>query len=238
MLADIALVIGAYLLGAVPYMLLLGRAKGFDLSQEGDLHMALWRKIGRLEGLSGVLVDVLKGAIPIIIGFIFHFSLTVIASAAVAAIAGQMWPVFKRFDGERGNSTGLGIVIALPVGLTLTGSPQAWLVLLIAAIPALTGFGIRTIPRFMTPDQTVNERFMLGGPPSRSLPLGNAIGFAIAPMASWCLKQPIEMTLGLVAIFVAIMARRLTVGLRADLKTATNVKSILINRLLYDRSYL
>ena len=33
MLADIALVIGAYLLGAVPYMLLLGRAKGFDLSQ-------------------------------------------------------------------------------------------------------------------------------------------------------------------------------------------------------------
>jgi len=46
------------------------------------------------------------------------------------------------------------------------------------------------------------------------------------------------MTLGLAAIFVAIMVRRLTVGLGADLKTTTNVRSILINRLLYDRSYL
>ena len=68
MLADIALVIGAYLLGSVPYMILLSRAKGVDLSQEEDLHIALWRKVGRLAGLSGVLVDVLKGVIPIIIG--------------------------------------------------------------------------------------------------------------------------------------------------------------------------
>ena len=70
--ADVALVMGAYLLGSLPYMLLLGRARGFDLSQEEDLHMALWRKVGRLEGFSGVLVDILKGVIPIIIGIIFE----------------------------------------------------------------------------------------------------------------------------------------------------------------------
>ena len=73
---------------------------------------------------------------------------------------------------------------------------------------------------------------------SNSLPLGVAVGLVLAPLSSWCLQQPVEMTLGLLALFVAIIVRRLTVGLRADLKTATNVRSILINRLLYDRSYL
>ena len=236
--ADVALVIGAYLLGSLPYMLLLGRARGFDLSQEEDLHMALWRKVGRREGLSGVLVDVLKGVIPIIIGIILDFHLAIIVSAGVAALAGQMWPVFRKFDGERGNTTGLGVLLTLTLGLTLTEAPHAYLVLVIALIPTIIGFLIRTVPRFMASGQTLSERFMLGGPASNSLPLGIAIGFAVAPLSSWCLKQPLEMTLGLAAIFVAIMVRRLTVGLGADLKTTTSVRSILINRLLYDRSYL
>lgn len=236
--ADVALIIGAYLLGSLPYMLLLGRARGFDLSQEEDLHMALWRKVGRLEGFSGVLVDVLKGVIPIIIGIILDFHLAITVSAGVAALAGQMWPIFRRFDGERGNTTGLGVILTLTLGLTLTEAPHAYLVLVIALIPTIIGFLIRTVPRFMASGQTLSERFMLGGPASNSLPLGIAIGFTAAPLSSWCLKQPLEMTLGLAAIFVAIMVRRLTVGLGADLKTTTNVRSILINRLLYDRSYL
>jgi len=88
--ADMALVIGAYLLGSLQYMILLGRAKGIDLSQEEDLHIALWRKVGRLEGFSGILVDVLKGVIPVLVGFIFDFHLAVIALAGVAAVAGQI----------------------------------------------------------------------------------------------------------------------------------------------------
>ena len=232
MLVDIALVVGAYLLGSLPYMLLLSRARGIDLSEEKDLHIALWRKVGRIEGLSGMLVDVLKGVIPIVLGFTFNFRLVVIVSAGVAAVIGQMWPVFQRFDGEKGNTTGIGMV------LTLTAASHAHLVLLAFIIPALIGAGIRTVPRFIAPDQTLSERLKLGGPVSQSLPLGMAIGFTLAPLASWCLNQPLEMTLALAALFVAIMARRLTAGLGADLKTATNVISILINRLLYDRSYL
>jgi hypothetical protein len=47
------------------------------------------------------------------------------------------------------------------------------------------------------------------------------------------------MTWAFLAAFVAIIIRRLTAGLGEDLKTATtSIRSILINRLLYDRSYL
>ena len=238
LLADIALVISAYLLGSLPYMLLLGRARGVDLSQEDDLHMALWRKVGRLEGLSGVLVDMLKGVIPIVVGFAFHLHLAAIAASGVAAVAGQMWPVFRKFDGEKGNTTGIGVIIALTMELTATESPLAYLVFIIFAIPVLIGIGVRTVPRFMASGQTLSDRFKFGGPSSNSMPLGFAVGFAAAPLGSWCLGQPIEMTLALAAMFVAIMVRRLTAGLSADLKTATDVRSILINRLLYDRSYL
>ena len=229
---NVVLIIGAYLLGSTPYMAIIARTKGLDPSQEKDLHDALWRKAGRLTGLSGVLVDILKGIIPIIIGFIFNFSLAITVAAGVAAIIGQMWPIFQKFDGERGNSTGLGMVTSASIVY------NAHMILIIASIPALAGFLIRTVPRFMTHDQTLNERLMLGGPQSRSLPLGIIIGFAIAPLISLGFQYPLEMTLGLAAAFIAIVLRRLTADIRADLKTATDVKSILINRLLYDRSYL
>src|SRR4030042_1494475 len=105
LLAYIALVVGASLLGSLPYMMLLGRAKGVDLSKEEDLHIALWHKMGRLESLSGVLVDMLKGVIPIIIGFVFNFPLAVTAAAGVAAVLAHMWPVFRKLRGDKAHNT-------------------------------------------------------------------------------------------------------------------------------------
>jgi hypothetical protein len=238
LLANIALVVGAYLLGSLPYMILLGRAHGIDLSHEEDLHMALWNKAGRLYGLSGIVVDALKGVIPIVVGFSFHLDLAAITASGVAAVTGQMWPVFRKFDGEKGNTTGIGFVIALTAYLTATISPLAYIVFIIFAIPILIGGGIRTVPRFMAPGQTLNERLMLGGPISNSMPLGMLIGFAAAPLASAILGQPPEMTWAFRAVLVVIIIRRLTAGLRKDLKTATtSVGTILLNRFLYDRSY-
>lgn len=239
MLLDIALIVGAYLFGSIPYMLLLGRARGFDLSQEEDLHIATWHKVGRLEGLSGIVVDILKGVLPIVIGFTCGFSLPVTVAAGVAGVFGQMWTIFHKFDGEKGNSSGAGMILTLTMFLTATTSPLAYWVFIITAIPGLTGFFIRTIPRIMATGQTAKERNVFGGPVSNSLPLGMIISFAIAPLASWLLNQPLEVTIGLLVLFVAIAIRRLTARLGADLKAPrTSIGSILTNRLLYDRSYL
>lgn len=236
--ADIALIIGAYLLGSLPYMTLLARAYGIELSHEEDMHLAVWSRVGRLWGLSGVVVDALKGVIPVIIGFSFHLHLVAIAASGVAAVAGQMWPVFRKFDGEKGNTPGIGFIIALTSYLTATVSPLAYLVFVIFAIPILIGGLIRTLPRFIAPGQTLNQRLMLGGPMSNSLPLGMLTGFALAPIASACLRQPQEMTWAFLVVFVIIMIRRLTAGLSKDLKTTTTgVGTILLNRFLYDRSY-
>lgn len=238
MLADIALLIGAYLIGSFPYMLLLGRAKGIDLAQEYDSHMALWSKVSRLAGLSGVIVDMLKGVIAVLIGFFLGYRLVIVAAAGVAAVIGQMWPIFQRFDGEKGNTTGGGVILVMTMWLTANGSPLAYWVFIITITPAIIGFLIRTIPRFIASGQTMSERFMLSGPASNSLPLGMLTGFAVTPLASWLLNQPLEMTLGFLAIFLVIVLRRLTAGLRADLSPDASTGNILINRFLYDRSFL
>jgi len=239
LLASGLLIVGAYLFGSFPYMLLLGKARGIDLSQEPDSHQALWSKVGRLEGISGVLVDILKGVIPIAVGFLLNFELAAIAAAGVAALIGQMWPVFEKFDGEKGNTTGAGMILTFTMFLTATTSPLAYWVFILTIIPALTGFFIRTIPRFMSPGQTMDERLKLGGPASNSLPLGMLVAFAVAPLSSWLLNQPVEMTVALLALFILIVLRRLTANLGTDLKEhRTSTGSILLNRFLYDRSHL
>ena len=60
-------IIGAYLYGALPVVYLIGRLRGVDLSKEEDMHISLWRNVGRIEGLMGVTWDVAKGGIAVAI---------------------------------------------------------------------------------------------------------------------------------------------------------------------------
>jgi glycerol-3-phosphate acyltransferase PlsY len=176
-------------------------------------------------GISG---DLLKGIIPVLVGISLGFDLLAVALAGLAAVSGQMWPVFLKFDGEeRGNTVGLGMAGAL-----------AFHPFLIALVPIAIGAGIRTIPRLFNPNQSLNERLKLGGPPSRGLPLGMAVGFFVLPIASWQLAEPVTIIIAYSVLFILLMVRRLTAGLKDDLIATGGVKSILVNRLLYDRSYL
>jgi glycerol-3-phosphate acyltransferase PlsY len=234
LIAEIALIIGAYLIGSFPYMLLRSRAMGINIAHSEDFHLSMWRKVSRLEGISGIAIDVLKGIIPIVIGFVCDFRLAFIAIAGVAVVIGQMWPVFQKFNGEKGNTTGGGIALTL----TLFLGNDALLALYSGIICFAIGFSIRTIPRFVAKGQTMEEKLKLGGPVSNSLPVGMLAGFFVMPLASWLLNQPLEMTLALTGVFVAIAIRRLTANLSKDLKSPrTSTGRILLNRFLFDRSY-
>ena len=224
MWVNIAFVLGSYLLGSAPHLYALGKLRGINL--EGDLHIGLWRRAGRLEGTAGILGDLAKGVIPILVGKCLGFELSIIVLAGLAAVVGQMWPVFLGFDGEKGNSTGAAMAATL--------TPK---VLLLAAVPMLIGVAIRTVPRLLDSTQSVNERLKFGGPPSQSLPLGMGLAFVLLPLISWGLGEPAEITLGCLTLFVLIMVRRLTAGLKEDLGPGANVRSILITRLLLDRSH-
>ena len=230
-LIQIAYLICAYLIGSIPYMLLLSRARGFDLTGEPDFHIAMYRKFGRLEGASGIFVDFAKGIISVLAGYYAHFDLGFVAAAAVVVTCGQMWPVFQKFNGEKGNTTGMGACATMLIAY------GAGMVFYVGIGIMIIGFLVRTIPRFVAA-KTWRERFGFGGPASNSLPLGILLGFATMPALAALMHIRIEIILSLLCIFLVIVIRRLTAGIRHDMKEPRSSKSsILFNRLFFDRSY-
>jgi glycerol-3-phosphate acyltransferase PlsY len=214
---DILFVIGAYLVGSLPQLYLLARLGGYDT--EGDLHMNLWRQGGRLFAAIGLAFDFAKGIIVILVGRTLEMDTAVIALGGLAVVSGQMWPVFFRFDGEKGNTTGLAMVA--------TQTPGAFLVALTPVVIALV---IRTVPRLL------NSEPAIGGRPSLSLPLGVAIAFTVLPLAAWIMGEASVVSWSYVGLLCLIMLRRVTAGLTADLNDGGSKTGIFINRVLYDRS--
>lgn len=225
---DVLLIIGAYLLSAIPVVYLLGRLRGFDLSKEEDMHISLWRKVGRLEGFIGIAWDVVKGGVAVVLLDKFTgYGWGTIAGVGVAMIVGLMWPVFLRGRGEKANTTGLGVSAAF-----------SWQAMPFLLGPILVGILVRTVPRFLAPGQSMSERLKFGGPPSLSLPLGMLFGFGLFPLGCWVMGQPKEVVIGSAIIFVLIVIKRITAGLKEDLEKAPNKTSVVINRALFDRSYI
>jgi glycerol-3-phosphate acyltransferase PlsY len=225
MLVNILWIIGAYLYGAVPVVYLIGRLRGVDLSKEEDMHISLWHKVGRVEGFFGILWDIIKGAIAVlIVDRALHLEAWVVAGVGVAVILGELWPVFLKFRGEKSNTTGMGMAAAL-----------VYKAIPFLLAPIVLGALIRTVPRFFRRGQTMDKRMELGGPPSLSLPLGMFFGFALFPVGCWYCDAGWERTAAGTALFVLIMVKRLTFGLTDDIKREGLKPSILANRLLFDR---
>ncbi|MGB2885725.1 MAG: glycerol-3-phosphate acyltransferase, partial [Dehalococcoidia bacterium] len=197
------------------------------LREHEDMHIALWRNVGRIQGLLGVFLDFAKGAIVVVAARSAGFEPGWVAFAGVAAVAGQMWPVFMKFDGEKGNSIGLAMSATLATKAAL-----------IAMVVMATGLLIRTIPRLRQPNQSASERLKFGGPPSNSLPVGMAVGFAVLPLAAWVMGQPGEVIVAFLGLFALIMVRRATAGISEDLRQPSGKRRMLLNRLLYDRREL
>jgi glycerol-3-phosphate acyltransferase PlsY len=189
----------------------------------------MWFKVGRRWGLFAVLLDILKGVVPILAGLLLQFPLAVTVLAGLAAVCGQMWTVFRKFDGERGNTTGAGMII------TLTFALNGILTLVIAICFVIVGIILRTVTRWRASGATLNERLRFKGSQSMVLPLLVMAGFASCPVTAWLFGLPIEMTLGFLALVLLLLIRRVTAGLRDDLRDGFRW-SVIINRLLYDRS--
>lgn len=223
MLTDAALILGSYLLGSAPHLSFLAKLRNVDL--DGDFHQNLWNRAGKIYGLTGILGEFAKGVIPILVGNGLAFSLTTVAIAGLAAVCGQMWPIFSKFDGEKGNSIALAMVITL--------APKPALIAIISIIIALV---IRVFTRITTKSTSSSDRAIIGGSYSRSLPLGIAIYFFILPLVSWYFGEPAKVIWCFIFLFVLIMIRRLTAGIKDDLKVSDGIKDIIIKRLLYDRA--
>ncbi len=226
MLVNALIILAVYLVAAFPVLNLLARMRGYDISKEDDLHSALWHKVGRVEGFIGITWDIVKGGVAVAIMYLAGLGQVMMAAAGVAAVVGRLWSVFIGWKGEKGNTTSLGVHVAL--------AWQAWPFLF---GPIILGAGIRTIPRMLDSSQPLSERLRFGGPPSNSLPLGMLGGFALFPFGVWVTGQSLPALAAGIAIFILIVVKRVTADVRKDLRDAADKRSIIINRIFLDRSH-
>ncbi len=165
-LTAIALIIFAYLLGSVPFALLIGKGiYGVDVRQRGSGNIGttnVFRVLGKRAGALVFAGDLLKGFIPV------YFSLNlpsylssnfssvenvklVAVLAAGAAIAGHTFPIFLRFKGGKGVATGAGTILALMPTLFFITFAVFWVVLIatrtvsIASLTAVTALCLEVI---------------------------------------------------------------------------------------------
>lgn len=117
----VSLVVAAYAIGMFPTAHMVGRRMGVDPTAEGSGNPGasnVYRLGGRRAGVIVFLVDALKGAVPAGVALLVAGRPEAHA-VWVAAVAGHVWPVTRRFRGGKGVATagGAGLVISPVVGL-------------------------------------------------------------------------------------------------------------------------
>jgi glycerol-3-phosphate acyltransferase PlsY len=105
----------AYLLGSIPFGLLLTKAAGLgDIRKVGSGNIGATNvlRTGR-KGLAAatLVLDGLKGAAAVLIGSVLLGPIGV-AVCGIAAVLGHLYPVWLGFKGGKGVATGLGVLIA------------------------------------------------------------------------------------------------------------------------------
>jgi glycerol-3-phosphate acyltransferase PlsY len=122
----IALLAAAYLLGSIPWSLLVVRWRsGRDVRQVGSGNVGAtnaMRAAGRGAGALALALDVAKGIAPVLGARALGTPPVVEAAAATLAVIGHMYPVWLRFRGGKGVATAagaLGALAPLPMALAL-----------------------------------------------------------------------------------------------------------------------
>jgi glycerol-3-phosphate acyltransferase PlsY len=127
----IALLTAAYLLGSIPFGLLISqKVAKLDITKAGSGNIGaanVAREVGLKWGIATFLADTLKGFIPVICAYYLLGSSAEINEAlkgmiGLAALLGHQFSIYNRFKGGKGVATYLGVFLAIsPISCLLCG---------------------------------------------------------------------------------------------------------------------
>ena len=205
----------SYLGGSVSFPYWVARLRGVDLRRVGSRKLGgsnLWKSVGPREAIAGGLLDAAKGFVAVIAARALGLPHELQLACGIAAVCGQMWPVFHRFDGGRANSAGWGFALAV--------DPSAFLIMMIPVVAAVV------------------LRALVRPRPSRLLPIAALLSFGVFPAVIWEQEGTTPAVIAGLALLALILVRRITAGIGEDLATGAPAARVLMNRALFDRSEL
>ncbi|MEK6561250.1 MAG: glycerol-3-phosphate 1-O-acyltransferase PlsY [Nitrospirota bacterium] len=154
--------LGSYIAGSIPFGIIIAWIMGTgDIRKKGSGNIGatnVFRTTGKSGGAMTLLLDALKGLIPVLIAkSLWGVDIWTLA-VAFAAIIGHNYTMFLRFKGGKGVATSLGVLLALwpyigliTIGIWI-GSMFIWRYSSLAALisfgilPAVTAIGEKYLP--------------------------------------------------------------------------------------------
>jgi acyl phosphate:glycerol-3-phosphate acyltransferase len=108
----------AYLFGAFPTGYIIYKIKkNGDIRDAGSGNVGgtnVTRTVGIKEGVITIIVDILKGFLPLLaVFYIFKADALLAAIVAVAAVLGHIFPVYLKFRGGKGIATSFGAIVGM-----------------------------------------------------------------------------------------------------------------------------
>jgi len=139
------LLLSAYLLGSIPFGLLISHARGVDIRSKGSGNIGatnVFRMVGKPWGLLCFALDFAKGlgaalALPPLLAASLSDSPNVALWAGTASILGHNFPVWLKFKGGKGIATSGGVLAGAAPWALLTGLVTWLLVMAVSRIVSL-----------------------------------------------------------------------------------------------------
>ena len=122
-----AVILAAYLLGSIPFALILARRWGSDPRAVGSGNLGaanVMRASGVTAGVLVAVLDIAKGAASVWLAARVSDGGELPAAAGLAAIVGHIYPIWLRFRGGKGAATACGVFsmltpLAVPPALAI-----------------------------------------------------------------------------------------------------------------------
>ncbi|MEN8614954.1 glycerol-3-phosphate acyltransferase [Dehalogenimonas sp. THU2] len=205
----VVLAIVAYLIGSIPLAYIIARwTRGVDLRKFGSGNVGSSNVIqatSKRWAVPVIIFDLGKGLLAVWLARWAGLEMAQQLIVGLAAIIGQIWPVFLSFRGGRGNLTSLGMILGV--------SPLLGLVVMSVALSGMP---------FKKLSLTVFIALL-------SLPL---LAYYLADFFN--IAEPGLVSAGMAAITLITLGRRL-IGRRSELAAGLSSVELLTNRLLFDR---
>jgi glycerol-3-phosphate acyltransferase PlsY len=159
LLLPCALVIGAYLLGSVPFGVVVARLfTGEDVRTVGSGNIGasnVTRAAGKVAGFLTLVLDAAKAAIPMLITDRIYADPAAppwAIAVGLAAFFGHCYPIWLHFKGGKGVATALGVLLVLaplPALLALVAFAVAFALTRVPALGSLAGTAVCVVGAFV-----------------------------------------------------------------------------------------
>lgn len=136
----VLLVIAAFVAGAVPFGVLIARARGVSIQDHGSGNIGatnVTRVLGARAGAIVLVLDAAKGALPTYLALRLCGWPWIVVAAGAAAILGHCFSPFLRGRGGKGVATALGVFAVLTPTLIPIALGVFVVVLAVSRVPAL-----------------------------------------------------------------------------------------------------